>query len=96
MRFILKILVAPFVVILTVSWAIMVFLFCWTETILKFLSGVALLISIVMLIAGQTPGGIVIGVLAFLISPVGLPAIAKWLVDKLGDLNATLKCFITS
>ena len=96
MRVLLKIFIAPFVVILTISWAVMVFLFCWTETILKFLSGIALLISVVMLIAGQTPGGIAFGVIAFLISPVGLPVIAKWLVEKLGDLNATLKCFITS
>jgi len=96
MRIFLKILAAPFVVVLTISWAVMVFLFCWAETILKVLSGIVLLICIVMLIAGQTSDGIVFGVIAFLISPVGVPALAKWLIDKLGDLNATLKCFITS
>jgi len=96
MRIILKIIAAPFVVVLTILWAIMVFLFCWAETILKFLSGIAGLIAIIMLIAGQTQGGIVFGVIAFLISPIGIPAIAKWLIDKIDDLNATLKGFITT
>jgi hypothetical protein len=96
MRIILKIIAAPFVVVLTISWAIMVFLFCWAEMILKFLSGITGLIAIVMLIAGQTQGGIVFGVIAFLASPIGIPAVAKWLIDKLGDWNDALKCFITT
>jgi len=96
MRIILKIIAAPFIVLLTISWAIMVFLFCWAEVILKFLSGIAGLIAIIMLIAGQTQGGIVFGVIAFLASPIGIPAVAKWLIDKLGDWNDALKCFITS
>ena len=51
MRIILKIIAAPFIVLLTISWAIMVFLFCWAEVILKILSGIAGLIAIIMLIA---------------------------------------------
>jgi len=96
MRIILKIIAAPFVVVLTISRAIMVFLFCWAEMILKFLSGITGLIAIVMLIAGQTQGGIVFGVIAFLASPIGIPAVAKCLIDKIDDLNATLKGFIST
>ena len=96
MRIVLKIIAAPFVILLTLSWAIMVFLFCWAELILKFLSGISGLIAIVMLIAGQTQGGIVFGVIAFLVSPIGIPAVAKWLIDKLDDWNDALKSFITT
>jgi hypothetical protein len=96
MRIILKIIAAPFVILLTLSWAIMVFLFSWAEVILKFLSGITGLIAIVMLIAGQTQGGIVFGVIAFLVSPIGIPAVAMWLIDKLGDWNDALKSFITT
>ena len=96
MRIILKIIVAPFVVLLTISWAVLVFLFCWAETILKFASGITGLVALVMFIAGQTPGGIVFAIIAFLISPVGVPAFAKWLIDKLDELNETLKGFIAS
>jgi hypothetical protein len=96
MRIILKIIAAPFVILLTISWAIMVFLFCWAEVILKFLSGIAVLIAIIMLLAGQTQGGIVFGVIAFLVSPIGIPAVAKWLIDKIDDLSVALKSFITT
>jgi hypothetical protein len=96
MRIILKILFAPLVVVLTISWAFLVFVFCWAETILSFISGIAGLIAVVFFIAGQIPNGIVLMVIAFLISPVGIPAIAKWLIDKLDDLNDAIKDFITA
>ena len=96
MRIILKIIAAPFVVVLTISGAVLIFLFCWAEMVLKFASGIVGLVAIILLIAGQTQGSIIFAAIAFLISPVGIPAFAKWLIDKLSDLNDTLKCFITS
>ena len=96
MRIILKILAAPFVVVLTVSWAILVFVFCWAETILEIASGLSGLLALILFITGQTTGGIVFAVIAFLISPVGLPAIAGWLIDRLDDMNGALKTFITT
>lgn len=95
-RIILKILAAPFVVVLTVTWAVLVFVFCWAETLLEIASGIAGLLAVILFITGQTTGGIVFGVIAFLICPLGLPAIAKWLIDRLNDLNGTLKDFITT
>ena len=96
MRIILKILAAPFVVALTVSWAFLVFVFCWAEMLLGYVSGIAGLLAVILFIIGQTTGGIVFMVIAFLVSPVGIPAIAKRLIDKLDDLNDALKCFITT
>ena len=96
MRIIGKILAAPFVVALTVLWAVLVFVFCWAEQILKFASGISGLLAIILFITGQTTGGIVFAIIAFLISPVGLPAIAEWLINRLSDLNAALRCFITT
>ena len=40
-------------------------------------------------------GGIVFLVLAFLVSPFGVPAIAEWLVDKLHSAKFALRDFIT-
>ena len=96
MRIIFKIIAAPIVVVLTISWAFLVFAFCWAETILSFISGIVGIIALVLLFTGHITGGIVFFVIAFLISPVGLPLIAKWLIDKLDDLNNVLKCFITT
>ena len=96
MRIFLKILAAPFVLLLSVIWVILVFVFSFAETILQYISGIAGLIAIVLFIIGQTTGGIVFAVIAFLISPVGLPVIAKWLIDKIYDMNDALKSFITT
>ena len=45
------------------------------------------LLSLILFIGGQTVGGIAFLVLAFLVSPFGVPAIAAWLVDKLHWAN---------
>ena len=52
-------------------------------------------LSLILFIGGQTVGGIVFLVLAFLVSPFGVPAIAEWLVDKLHSAKFTLRDFIT-
>ena len=94
MRIILKILAAPFIAVLTILWAVLIFVFCFAETILQYASGLVGLIAIVLFFMGQTTGGIVFAIIAFLISPVGIPAIAKWLIDKLDDMNHALKSFM--
>ena len=40
-------------------------------------------------------GGVVFLVLAFLVSPFGIPAIADWLMDRLYSLKYSLQDFIT-
>ena len=48
-----------------------------------------------LFIQSHTPWGITWLVMAFLLSPFGLPAVAEWLICKLDGLNYSLKCFIT-
>ena len=96
MRTVGKILAAPFVVVLTLLWAVLVFVFSWAQTVLNFTSGLVALLAIILLITGQITGGIVFAVVAFLISPVGIPAIAEWLIDRLCDMNNALKNFIAT
>lgn len=64
--------------------------------VLQVVSGIGVLISIIMLVTGEKLGGIVFLILSFLISPLGIPAIAEWLIDKLDDLNYSLRNYITS
>lgn len=53
------------------------------------------LLALVLFIGGQTLGGVVFLVLAFLVSPFGIPAIADWLMDRLYSLKYSLQDFIT-
>lgn len=91
-----KIIAVPFVVLLTITIPIFTFLFSYAAAILQVISGIGVLISIVLLISGETLGFGVFLFLSFLISPLGIPAIAEWLIDKLQSLNSALRFFIAS
>ncbi|NCB50267.1 MAG: hypothetical protein EOM54_00095 [Clostridia bacterium] len=95
MRIILKILAAPFVVVLTIFVAVITFLFCVAGAVCGVASIIVTLLAIVAFIAGQTTGGIACFVIAFLVSPFGILAIADWLIEKLHNLNFALRDFIT-
>ena len=92
---VLKILAAPFVVALTLLVAIVSFLSCVASALGQIGCVVLTLLALVLFIGGQTLGGVVFLVLAFLVSPFGVPAIAEWLVDRLHSAKFALRDFIT-
>ena len=92
---VLKILAAPFVGVLTILAAVVSCLFCVAGAVCVVGCVVLTLLAVVLFIGGQTLGGAVFLVLAFLVSPYGIPAIADWLVERLYSLNYALRDFIT-
>lgn len=93
---VLKILAAPFVVVLTVLAAAVSFLVCMATAVFVVACVLLILLAVALFISGQTLGGIVFLVFVFLISPYGIPAMGEWMVDKLHNLNFALRGFITS
>lgn len=69
-----RILAAPFVAVPNVLAAMVSFLFCMASAVCVVACVVLTLLAVVLFIGGQTLGGIVFLVLAFLISPYGIPA----------------------
>ena len=92
---VLKILAAPVMVALSLLAAMVTFLFCVASAVCELGCIVLTLLSLILFIGGQAVGGIVFLVLAFLVSPFGVPAIAEWLVDKLHSVKFALRDFIT-
>ena len=92
---VLKILAAPFVVALTLLVAIVSFLYCVASALCHIGCVVLTLLALVLFSGGQTLGGVVFLVLAFIVSPFGVPAIAEWLVDRLHSAKFALRDFIT-
>ena len=92
---VLKILAAPFVVALPLLVAIVSFLYCVASALCHIGCVVLTLLALVLFIGGQTLGGVVFLVLAFLVSPFDVPAIAEWLVDRLHSAKFALRDFIT-
>ena len=81
MRTILKIIAAPFVLALILIVAVLTFLSC---------------VAGAVWLAGQTVGCIAMFVLAFLVSPFGLPALGGWLVERLHGVKYAAMDFMAS
>ena len=95
MRTILKIIAAPFVLALILAVAVLSFLSCIAGACCGLACAVFVLLAICGFFAGLETGCIAMLVLAFLVSPFGVPAIAEWLVDKLHSAKFALRNFIT-
>jgi len=96
MRFILKIFVAPLVAVLYILCPVFDFVFVRVRMLLKLLAGIFLLAAIVFFVQGKASFGVFFLVTAFLISPIGIPAIAGWLIERLYTLRDALTNFIKS
>ena len=87
MRKILKIIVAPFVLVLILAVAV---------ACCGLACAVFVLLAICGFFAGLETGCIAMLVLAFLVSPFGLPAIGGWLLDRLYGMKYALQDFMFS
>ena len=91
MRLILKILVVPVIVALTVFvWICSGLLYCsaWVFGLAGTVLGI---FGVLALITHQVTNGIILLVMAFLVSPFGIPMAAAWLLGKIQDLRYTIQ-----
>lgn len=91
MRLLLKLLAAPVVLALALSiWICFRLLSC--AAFLFGLAGTIVgLLGVAVLVTYSVQNGIILLVIAFLMSPVGLPMVAAWLLDKLQDLRYAIQ-----
>ena len=94
MRLVLKLLAAPVALVLMIVTALFSFVLSVSDVFLCILSALVFAASVILLITGATAGGIAFLVAAFLVSPFGLPKLARWLVEGLKGLSGALKGFI--
>ena len=94
MRLIGKLLALPLVLVTGILYLMCKFLVVISGAVLGILSGIVFLAALVLFfIAGFWPGLSWL-VIAFLISPYGLPMAAAWLVGIIGGANSALKYFV--
>lgn len=97
MRLIFKIFALPLLLVLSLLAAVLMFLFDVAGWFLSLVSGILAVIAVGLFVLQHQPvGGVAFLVLAFLLSPYGLPAIAEFLIGLLDELNYSLRRFITS
>ncbi|QOV18562.1 hypothetical protein INP51_11155 [Blautia liquoris] len=92
MRILLKILLFPVTLILTVLLLICEFICLFGTMLLSILALILFVLALgIMIFLGEVQDGIKTMVLAYLISPYGIPLLASWLVGKLKSVNERLK-----
>lgn len=90
-KLILKIVVAPVVLLLTVTIWICVGLVYVSGLVLGLLSMVIALLGVAILVTYSPQNGLILLVIAFLISPLGLPRLAFWLLGKVQNLKFAIQ-----
>ena len=91
MRIIIKILLFPIVLALTLLVAFCRFFCLFSGLVLGIVAFLLFLLGIVVLFAGRVDGFIGFLVLAWLVSPYGLPLAASLLPERVADFNHMLK-----
>lgn len=87
MRVLLKVLTAPIIVVLTLFvWIFSLLLYC-SAFVFGLISTIIGLLGLAVLITYSVQNGIILLVIAFLVSPVGLPMAAAWLIGKVQDFK---------
>ena len=96
MRLLFKLIAAPFVVLLTVLVAVLLFLFSLSSFLLTVASVIMALLGVGLFFISYPVGGVIYLGIAFLLSPYGLQAVAGAVITGLDSLNLSLRQFITS
>ena len=87
----LKILAVPVVLALTLFTWLCFWLLYVSSFIFGLASTVVALLGIAVLVTYSPQNGIILLVIAFLVSPLGLPMAAVWLVGKVQDLRYAIQ-----
>lgn len=95
-KLLLKIVVAPVVLLLTLAIWICVGLVYVSGLVLGLLSMVIALLGVAVLVTYSPQNGLILLVIAFLISPFGLSKLAFWLLGKVQDLKFAIQDLVYS
>ena len=96
LKLLLKILVAPVILLLTIAIWICVGIVYISGLVLGIISTIIAFLGVAVLITYSPKNGIILLVMAFLISPYGLPMAAIWLLGKVQDLKFAIQDLVYS
>lgn len=91
MKAILKVLTFPIVLILDLFTWICVGLISCSAILFKLASAILALLAVAVLVTYSVTNGLILLTFAFLVSPLGLPMIAVWLLGGLQKISGAIK-----
>lgn len=91
MKIILKVFAAPLVAVLALTVVLCSFLLYCSAYILGLAGTLVAFLGLLVLLTGSTTNGLILLVLAFLVSPLGLPMLGAKLLGLLQDLRYAIQ-----
>ena len=91
MKFLLKIIAAPIALILTLFIWLCAGLISCSAIIFKLAGALLSILALAVLFTYSTQNGIILLVIAFIVSPMGLPMMAVWLLGGLQKISGAIK-----
>lgn len=91
MKIILKILLVPFILVLDLfTWTCIGLISC-SSILFQLTSSVISILGVAVLITYSVKNGLILLTIAFLVSPMGLPMLAVWLLGSIQNISLFLK-----
>ena len=94
LKCLLMIVTAPVILVLTLFVWLCMGLIYISSLVLGLLSTVIALLGVAVIITYSPQNGVILLVIAFLISPMGLPLAAIWLLGKVQDLKFAIQDWV--
>ena len=94
MKLILKILALPITLALSIFTTLCAAVLSCTASIFALAGSLLMTLAFMVLLSGSPKNAAIVAVIAFLVSPLGIPMLTVRLLGGLQDLNLLLKDFI--
>ena len=91
MKWILKILTAPVILLIDLFTLVCVGIISCSAIPLRIVSGIIALLGTAVLVTYSPKNGMILLTIAFLLSPMGLPMLAVWILSILQSISRFLK-----
>ena len=83
MKFVLKILFAPVIAVLVVLVSVLALILNLSAWVFGIASTILGILGLAALLLDNVVNGVIILVIAFLVSPIGLPMLAAWMLGQI-------------
>ena len=91
MKWILKILIAPVILLIDLFTLVCTGIISFSAIPLRIVSGIIALLGMAVLVTYSPKNGTILLTIAFLLSPMGLPMLAVWILSILQSISRFIK-----
>jgi len=91
MKWILKILTAPVILLIGLFTLVCMGIISFSAIPLRIVSGIIALLGMAVLVTYSPKNGMILLIIAFLFSPMGLPMLAVWILSILQGISRFIK-----